>query len=358
MSAVRKIRILVVEDSAADVLLLQEALAELDGMAHDVLHCESLSGALASVAASPPDVALLDLGLPDSQGLGTFLDFHHHAPDVPALVLTALDDTGVGLKAVQEGAQDYLIKKQIQSPLLGRAIRYAIERNRLSVDVQHSRDRLRMLAGHLEAIREDERTRISREVHDELGQKLTGLKLDLRWLKVRLAQPPSADATVAMAKRAFEAEKLADQLLDAVKRIAIELRPGTLDHLGLADAIRDESRRFEARSGVHMVLDLPEQRTSLKPEVATVAFRVLQELLTNVARHASAKTVEIRLVENDRMLHMDVRDDGVGMQVDKVEGNASLGLLGIQERLAAHHGTLNLESAPDRGVCARVRIPI
>ncbi len=145
MNAHQKIKILLVEDNPVDVLLLQESFADFDDLDYELTHVELLSGALAHIAVSRPDIVLLDLGLPDSQGVETFLSLHRHAPDVPTLVLTALNDANIGLRAVRAGAQDYLIKKQAQAPLLCHAIRYAIERHSFAAALVASELRTRSI---------------------------------------------------------------------------------------------------------------------------------------------------------------------------------------------------------------------
>jgi signal transduction histidine kinase len=358
LSAADAIVVLLVEDSASDALLLREALADALDLRHELVHVTQLAEAKARLRAERFDVVLLDLGLPDSQGAETYRDLAREAPDLPVIVLTALDDHATGLHAVQEGAQDYLIKQQLETPLLERALRYGIERHRLTADLRHSRDRLRMLAARLQEVREEERTRISREVHDELGQKLSGLKMDLHWLETRLATLALGEGAGAIHRRIVDGLGLADGAIDAVQRIAIELRPSSLDYLGLADAIRDESRRFAARSSIRMSLDLPDTADHVPKEIATTCFRILQELLTNVARHAAAGNVAIHLRADDTELAMEVRDDGVGMAVDAAARSNSLGLLGMQERAASRRGRIVFDSAPGEGTRATVTIPL
>jgi len=214
---------------------------------------------------------------------------------------------------------------------------------------------MRVLAARLTAIREAERIRISREVHDELGQLLTGLKMDLRWIKRRL---PAINAAVDLevASRLAEAERLLDGTVATVQRIAIELRPSVLDSLGLAPAIRDEARRFEARSDISVALVL-DAEPEYHPDVATTLFRVLQELLTNVARHAQASSVAIALREDGESWAMEVTDDGVGISDHAIDDPGSLGLLSIRERVDMSGGSVVFRRAASGGTTVSVRIP-
>lgn len=214
---------------------------------------------------------------------------------------------------------------------------------------------LRALVRRLNQTREQERTRISREVHDELGALLTALKMDLRWVSRKLALPVPHDLA-AVDARLKGADALVDTTIQAVQRLALELRPGALDSLGLAPAVRDEVRRFSARYGIvtDVYVDADAQP---EPEVATELFRILQELLTNVARHAKAAHVELELRHRDGLWTLSVSDDGVGIEEHAIARETSLGLQGMRERANALGGELALEPQAPRGTIARVSIP-
>ena len=351
------LRILLVEDSPTDVLLISEAFAAIPGFDYELVTAEYLQDGLKEVQTSPIDVVLLDLGLPDSNGIDTFRTFLQRSPNLPVLVLTALDNIDVGLKALSEGAQDYLIKKDIQAPVLGRAVRYAIERNELHLELKLSRDRLRKLTAHLQTAREQERTRISREIHDELGQKMSALKMDLHWLYSRLEKMPESAQRQELETRIHESEALVEHVIETVQKIAIELRPSVLDHLGLVDAIRDESRRFEANTGIHVALKLEDSLATQSPEISTTFFRIYQELLTNIVRHAQAKNVQVELNRQRDGVALDVTDDGIGIPDNINTLQTSLGLLGIQERAASHGGRVYFSGEVGRGTHVAVKIP-
>lgn len=227
------------------------------------------------------------------------------------------------------------------------------ELQRLLAD-QAARERLmRDLTARLRTSREEECTRISREVHDGLGQLLTCLKMDVRWMSRRLAA--GGVAADLLAKLA-ETEALVDQTVESVQRIAIELRPSVLDALGLPAAIRDEARRFEARTGVVTIVETA--ATALPdPAVATALFRILQELLTNVARHAQASSLSITLADDVDAWVLRVHDDGVGIAAEMADRATSLGLLGMTERAEAIGGAVCVERHPGGGTIATVRVP-
>lgn len=210
---------------------------------------------------------------------------------------------------------------------------------------------LRLLAAGLERAREAERTRIARELHDELGQVLTGIKMDLAWVRGRLP-----DGELQGRVQALMA--LVDDAVRAGRRIASELRPGVLDDLGLGAALRWQGREFERRSGIAVSLVIDEDLT-VDAGRSTAIFRVVQEALTNVARHAGASAVHLALRQESGDLLVEVEDDGVGIGTDALRGLHSLGLLGMRERVATWGGTL--EIAPGRtgrGTVLRARLPL
>lgn len=227
------------------------------------------------------------------------------------------------------------------------------ELQRLTSSLAARERRMTALTARLRNLQEEERTRISREVHDGLGQLLTGLKLDIRWVSRKLAAGVEG---AQLLPRLAEAESLVDQTVATVQRIALELRPSALDALGLAAAVRDEARRFEARSGVQTDVDI---RTESLPDVtvATAMFRILQELLTNITRHAEATRVRIELFEDDAAWVLQVTDNGVGLPPDVASSSGSLGLLGMTERAESVGGTFQLERAAARGTVGSIIVP-
>jgi PAS domain S-box-containing protein len=224
--------------------------------------------------------------------------------------------------------------------------------------LRESQQQLRALASRLESLREDERTRISREVHDDLGQKLTGLKMDLQWLESRLKQIRDKRLRTGFEDRIVSASKIADETMAAVQRIAAELRPAMLDSLGLIPVLRSEASQFESRTGVRVKLNLPADGLKVNRAISTAAYRIFQEILTNVARHAQATEVQVTLQLLEGRLHLVVADNGKGLSPDELRNPKSLGLLGMKERAAMLKGDVQVEGAPGRGTTVRLEIPI
>jgi signal transduction histidine kinase len=204
-----------------------------------------------------------------------------------------------------------------------------------------------MLAARQQDVREEERTRIAREIHDSLGQALTALKLQLA-----AAQTAAAHETPALRERLSETSLMVDDLVKTVRRIATELRPPILDQLGLAAAVEWMAHDFRTRTGITCEPTILLSEAVLTGELGTALFRIIQEALTNVSRHAAAMRVEVELGLKSGCVTLDVRDDGCGITESAATGPTSLGILGMRERAAALGGVL--EVAPRSGGGTRV----
>jgi signal transduction histidine kinase len=228
------------------------------------------------------------------------------------------------------------------------------DRHRAAEEIAASREQLRALAARLETIREEERTRIARELHDELGQALTGLKLDLAWIERRLSRHTQAE----LFDRCANLLARLDDVMVSVRRIITELRPSVLDQLGLAEAIEWQAQEFAARTGLALELDMECSAPSPTGGVASAVFRMLQEALTNIARHAQASRVRVTFRIDDASLALDVTDDGRGITADELRGAHSLGLLGLRERAIAWGGHVTIGPAATSGTTVSLRIPL
>jgi PAS domain S-box-containing protein len=215
-----------------------------------------------------------------------------------------------------------------------------------------STEQLRELSARLQAVREEERTSISRAIHDELGQTLTGLKMDVAWLQSHLDPPQPA----LLAKTQAMSD-LIDNTIQTVRRISTELRPGILD-LGLVATLEWQLQEFQSRTGIESkLIGLPEE-TALDADGSTTAFRILQEILTNVVRHAQASQIEVTLEETPALLTLEVRDNGRGITESEIHNPKSIGLLGMQERARLRGGDVHLHGSPGRGTTVIVRLPL
>jgi len=219
-------------------------------------------------------------------------------------------------------------------------------------EFRRSTDQLRELSARLQFVREEERAQIAREIHDKLGQALTGLKMDVAWLQKHLDhQPP------ALKEKAQAMSDLADSIIQMVRRIATQLRPGILD-LSLVATIEWQLQEFQTRSGIESRLIETPEETTLDADGATVAFRIFQEILANVARHAQATQVEVSLEENATFLILQVRDNGRGITESDIQSPKSIGLLGMKERARLRGGEVHFQGSPDQGTTVTIRLPL
>lgn len=227
------------------------------------------------------------------------------------------------------------------------------ERQRTQTELQNSYSQLRALASRLQTVREEERSRIARELHDELGQALTALKFDLSSLAARL--PRRNEPLRAEAQGMSNA---IDATIKTVRRISTELRPGMLDDLGLAAAIEWQGQEFAARTGIETHVSLPEHDLAPNREQATALFRIFQETLTNVARHSEATRVDVQLELGDDAFHLRVRDNGRGFDQAEALAKRSLGILGMRERAELLGGVFEVESVIGQGTTVSVAMPL
>lgn len=249
---------------------------------------------------------------------------------------------------------DYLIIYDDHGRIAGHfGIQRDVTNRHLAIEeVRASRQQLRALASRLQIVREEERTAIAREIHDELGQALTGLKLDISWVSHRIPRNKEVLAQcVSMMERI-------DQTLTAVRRIATELRPSVLDQLGLEAAIEWQGQEFGSRTGIEVITESSMNGGPIPDYLASSAFRILQESLTNVARHASATRVVIRLVQTQLLLTLEVNDNGVGLPTERLEHPTSLGLIGMRERALACGGSIAIASDEESGTTVLLIVPL
>jgi PAS domain S-box-containing protein len=235
-------------------------------------------------------------------------------------------------------------------PEVTAVLRDVTERRRAERELRETNGQLRALSSSLQEVREQERTRIAAELHDELGQQLTGLKLELSWIssRTREGRPPTIDQVDAMRRQL-------DGTIASVRRIATELRPRVLDDLSLGDALAWQAGEFARRSGLCVDVDLPASDRVTDPATATALFRIAQESLTNIAKHAEASNVRISLEQDGDSLVLRIQDDGVGLAR---AGGGGLGLVSMRERATSLGGRLRASGEAGRGTTIEVVLPL
>ena len=219
--------------------------------------------------------------------------------------------------------------------------------------LEHSRDELRALAVNLQFLRESERTAIARELHDEFGQTLTSLQLGLSWIAQRVT--PQQRSVQAKAR---SLSTLVTTMVQSVKRIAVELRPGVLDELGLVKALQSLAQEFEGHTGIRCRFETNLEKAKLARVGSVALFRITQAALTNVARHAQASTATIALMKHGDDLMLSVNDNGKGITKKAIQDHNSLGIIGMRERAIALDGTLILRGSKEKGTTLTIRIPL
>ncbi len=481
------IHILLIEDSPGYTVLIREAFRDVTALHVELESVETLADGIARIQQANPDAVLLDLSLPDSHGIGTLTKLRGIAPAMPILVLTSLDDEALAMTALQLGAQDYLVKAQVESSLLARAVRYAIERKReqekivqseylltlaqqvaqmgswqwdvasdvvswsdalyhiygldprtfnsnyegyletvhpddralvserianalrdgksfqfdhriirpdgstrilnargevftdaagkpikmigtaqditerkqMEQEVHLSREQLRLLAGHLQSAREEERRNIAREIHDQLGQGLTALKMDLAMLNRRaVSNNNSQKLHETVAREVPSIMRVVDNIIMSVREIMTQLRPEFLEEVGLRSAIEWQVQEFQTRTGTRAEFNSGVEQIDLDLERSIAVFRILQESLTNVARHAQATHVNVRLNAATEQLTLEVEDNGRGLKRDDSNRQRSFGILGMQERALLLGGEVHIRDVVPHGTLVRLQIPL
>lgn len=358
--------VLIIEDTPASLQLLTDLLTQ----AGYVARCaQDGKMGLLSARAQPPELILLDVRMPDIDGYEVCrrLKTDPRTHDVPVIFLSALRETEDKVLAFRLGAVDYISKPYQPAEVLARVGTH-VELRRLQVGLEErvqertaqfreaefklreSEAQLQELAGFLQTVREEERTRIARELHDELGQALTALRIDLNWIR-----PRCAGLETNVTERLAAAFRLVERTVDALRRISEDLRPGMLDDLGLAAAIEHHVAKFTERTGIPCALAMNREEFDIDDKTATAVFRLVQEALTNVVRHAAATRVTVQIDDRDNMLCLSVHDDGCGFALPA--GKKTFGLLGMRERVKTLKGGLEIESAPGRGTRIAAWIP-
>lgn len=232
------------------------------------------------------------------------------------------------------------------------------DRKRGQEALLNSRNQLAALAVRLESVREEERTRIALEVHDVLGQALTGLKLDVAWVHKRISESIEPARPAAVLARLTSALELLDSTIQSVRDVATTLRPGVLDELGLEAAVEWQVREFQHRTGIACETTIWPHNMLLGPEQSTALFRILQEVLTNVVRHAQATKVHIKLEQSGEEVSLQVQDDGRGISGVEQSGPKAFGLLGMRLRAQQQGGSFDIQGTPGMGTTVTVSIPL
>lgn len=354
------VRILILEDMLEDSLLMRREL-EKSGFQFDCLRVENQTDFEKALEEFKPDLILSDYSLPRFNGMAALEIAQNKLPDIPFLFVSGIIGEEFAIEALKKGATDYVLKDRLGrlGSSVKRAVRESEDRQQrkrvleelqdseqryrtLFEEVRRSRAQLENLSRQLLEAQELERRRIARELHDEIGQALTAVKINLQGL----GQAKSSDHPCP---EVDESVGIVDRVLAQVRNLSLDLRPSLLDDLGLVSALRWYLDRQASRGGFTFELKTDTLTERLKPELETVCFRVTQEAITNILKHAHAGHVHVELKLRNQALTLAIRDNGVGFDVERAYASASsgtsLGLLSMQERVFLSGGHFTVESS-------------
>ena len=357
--------ILAVDDDTRSLMALQGLLAD---MSLRVVTAKSGDEALRCVLKQDFAVILMDARMPGVDGFeaARLIRERERSRHTPIIFLTsAYEDTPSVTRGYEAGAVDYIVKP-LRPEVLKSKISVFVNLYRNSAMLtQEVKDRLiaeehlkasqqslRALAAHLQSVREEEWTRIAREIHDHLAQALTGLKMDLAWITSRLPE-----GSASLREKARSMSGLIDATMESMHEIMSQLRPEVLDRLGLAAAISWQGGEFQRRSGIRCNVSLPGEQLTVDPDRCTAVFRIFQELLTNVARHAGATRVDVAVRSEPGELVLTVADNGRGIDSEVAKSPKSFGLMGVRERVLPFGGRVEISGVRGEGATVTVVLP-
>ncbi len=336
---VETLSILLIEDNSGDARLIREMLLTYAEWEIQWSHVVTLRDGLDALDTEFYDTILLDLGLPDSEGLDTLRQVNERAPNTAILVLTGDLDQKLGVRAVADGAQDYLVKGEIEGRLLVRAIRYAIERTRTEYAIRQQTQTIAAI---------EERQRIARELHDNVSQTLFVCR------SMGEAALRQLESNPAYARELLEeTNRLTAAALAEMRILLLELRPTAMSKANIQELFEQYAKAFELRRGTSIHLEISD--LAPLPEVVQVAFyRIMQEALNNIIKHAQARQVRVTVWDGGGYVTLSIDDDGTGFDLARVQA-ASMGLSIMRERAEAINAELDIVSRVGDGTQIRVR---
>ena len=367
MSDSSQASILIVDDDPASLQVMQEILANQGAR---LVTASSGEEALRKVLDDDFAAILMDVRMPGIDGFTTasMIRERKRSRYTPIIFVTGhAEDLTTMFKGYRAGAVDFIVKPVIPDVLRSKLLVFVglhdmnrilnaelAERALTEQRLRASEENLRALATHLQSIREEERIHIAREIHDELGQALTGLKFDLN----SFAKNFEGDDAPARQDKQQALNLAIDRIINSVRRIASGLRPEVLDEIGLAAAFEWQAREFQRRTGIRCHVSIAAHFPDPDKDRSTALFRIFQELLTNVARHANATRVNVALSHGSGALALCVEDNGRGIKESEAHSPRSLGFLGLRERVLAFGGSIDVKGDEGKGTKVCVSIPV
>ena len=341
--------VLIVDD---DLTARETLVAMLEGERYDLQVAKDGAQALQVLKEIQPDLILLDVMMPGMDGYEVCRRIRStpELAEVPIILLTALDDRASLLRGIEAGADDFLSKPADRRELTAR-VRTITRLNRYHT-LMEQRENIRQMAERTVAAQEEERQRISRELHDDLGQELTTHLLALRNLQEDLSLPAAI-----MFERLQLLHDQSYEILIKLRRLARDLRPPVLDALGLKVAMQTYCTEFTRRTYLPVIFEADSSLPQFPDIYNITLYRVLQEALTNIVKHAQASQVWVDLSIEDDIVNLTIQDNGIGFNDANPPSNG-IGLAGLHERITIAGGTLNINSTPRHGTILSAQFPL
>jgi signal transduction histidine kinase len=337
-------QILVVEDNPGDFTLVEDFIFE-HIEAPVIVQAKLFKQAkeILTEAGHGYTIVLLDLSLPDHGGEPLIHEMVELCGNIPLIVLTGYIDFAFGVKSLSLGVSDYLLKDDLTAMTLYKSMIYSMERKKIISALEVSEQRVRSFANQLNNALEGERYRIAREIHDEFGQQLSGLKMSLSSLR----KSPDIDQDKESLINVLIAD--VNSSIASVRQIANELRPVLIDKLGLFAAMEWLVSEFEKKTGVGCQLYMDANPPDIDKNLEINIYRICQEALTNITKHAKASLVRIDVKNGDDQLLLIIKDNGEGIKSSTLHDPLSMGLLNMKERANLIGAVLNISSSPETG---------
>lgn len=353
-----KIDMLLVEDCENDRVLITEFLKNAGfEVSYEVVVDEE--GVRQALLGGPWDVIVCDHNLPGFSSFRALEVLRESRREIPLLVVSGMIDDRMAVDSIDAGAFDYVMKDNMIR--LPSAIRNAItaydllrKQKLASQEIEASRRLLRRLAAHLQNAREQERERFARDLHDDLGSNMAALKIDLKWLIKRIGEQESV-----VDEKLDAMTRLVDNAISSVRQVITEMRPSMIDDLGLMATIEWQLEEFGKRNGIVVEIDRNCDDIGFdSKELSISIFRIFQEALNNIAKHAAAGTVIVRVADHGDRFVLEVEDDGCGFDLTHHNSIDSFGIISMNERALVMDGKIDIDSKPGNGTRITLTVPI
>jgi signal transduction histidine kinase len=356
------LQILQLEDSLDDRHLTRSTL-DKDGVECKIRTVATRDEFESAIKEVNFDLIISDYTLPFYDGKSALDVARKFQPETPFILLSGTIGEERAVEFLKSGAADCVLKDNLER--LGPAVRRALleaeeraKRKQAEEALKVQAAQLRALAARLQASREEERIRISREIHDEFGHVLASQKFALTWIQQQVETLKPSGSRDQILEKVDYLKKLADETANRVRKLCTELRPSILDDLGLLVALEWQAREFQTRTNIRCEFVQHLDAVDLDSEKSTAVFRIFQEILTNVARHSKASKVRVTLKAGKNRLLLQIKDNGCGFSKGSLADGGSLGILGMHERAALFDGELVIQSAPGKGTAVTVSVPM